>query len=118
MKKILVVEDDKKISMALKVRLRAAGYQVLLAFDTVGGTSMAKKYQPDVILLDISMPGGDGFDVAERVRDVIASEAAIIFVTAHKEQEFRDRALEFGAKGFFEKPYDSEALLKTIAAAV
>ena len=118
MKKILVVEDDKKISMSLKIRLRSAGYQVLQAFDTVVGTSMARKHQPDVILLDISMPGGDGFDIAERVRDTIGSEAAIIFVTAHKEPEFRERALKLGATGFFEKPYDSDALLKTIAAAV
>ena len=118
MKKVLVVEDDKKISMALKIRLRSAGFQVLQAFDTVGGTSMAKKYQPEVILLDISMPGGDGFDVAERVRDVIGSSAAIIFVTAHKEPEFRKRAMEFGAAGFFEKPYDSQALLDAVASVI
>ena len=119
MKKILVVEVDKKISMALKIRLRSAGFQVLQAFDTISGTSMAKKYQPDVILLDISMPGGDGFDVAERVRDVIGCSAAIIFVTAHKEPELRKRAIEeFGAAGFFEKPYDSRALLDTVEKSV
>lgn len=118
MKKILVVEDDKQIAMALKVRLRAAGYQVLQAFDTVSGTSMVKKHQPDGILLDISMPGGDGFDVAERVRDSIGSSAPIIFITAHKEPELRRRAADLGAAGFFEKPYDSQALLNTVASVI
>lgn len=117
MKKILVVEDDKKISLALAIRLRAVGYQVIQAYDTVGGTSMAKKHEPDVILLDISMPGGDGFNVAQRVRKIIGSEPVIIFLTAHKEPELRQRAMEFGAAGFIEKPYDADRLIELIAKA-
>jgi two-component system response regulator GlrR len=117
MKKVLVVEDDKKISMALAIRLRAAGYQVIQAYDTIGGTSMAKIHKPNVILLDISMPGGDGFNVAQRVRKMTGPEPIIIFLTAHKELELRQRAMEFGAAGFVEKPYDARSLIELIAEA-
>ena len=64
-KKILIVVDDKKISTALAVRLRATGYEVAMAYDAVLAFSTAVKHQPDLVVLDISMPGGDGFAVAE-----------------------------------------------------
>lgn len=114
MKKILIVEDDKNIVMALTIRLRAAGYEVFQAYDVVSGTSMAVKHQPQLILLDISMPGGNGFDVADRIRNKIGIPANIIFLTAHKEPALRERAMQMGAAAFFEKPYDPDSLLDTI----
>ena len=65
--KILVVEDDQNIALALVVRLRAAGYEVMTAPDAVLAVSMALKHRPDLILLDLLIPGGNGFLVAERV---------------------------------------------------
>jgi DNA-binding response OmpR family regulator len=61
MPKILVVEDDKKIALALSVRLKAKGHEVLIAHDALGGLTMANQKKPDLVLLDIGMPAGGGF---------------------------------------------------------
>lgn len=116
MKRILIVEDDKDISQALNIRLRANGYDTITAWDATSGVSSAYKEKPNLILLDIGMPGGGGFRVAERVRNhPTLSNTPIIFITASKQIEHRDRAKEFDAAYFFEKPYNSNELLSAIA---
>jgi DNA-binding response OmpR family regulator len=113
--KILVVEDDKRIALALGVRLRAAGYDVMTAPDAVLAVSMALKHRPDLVLLDLLIPGGNGFLVAERIQDLEAMLGVpCIFLTASKQPGLRDQARRLGAAGFFEKPYDAGALLATI----
>jgi DNA-binding response OmpR family regulator len=113
--KILVVEDDKHIAWALTVRLKAAGYDVVTAPDAVLAVSMAVKHRPDLVVLDILMPGGNGFLVAERIQDLEAMLGVpCIFITASKQPGLRDQARRLGAAGFFEKPYDAGALLATI----
>lgn len=114
MRKILVIEDDRKIALALALRLRAAGYEASLAHDAVTGLNTAVKLRPDLVLLDISMPAGNGFVVAERIQNLIPVVVPIIFLTASKQPAFREKATEMGAVGFFEKPYDAEALLAAI----
>lgn len=115
MKKILVVEDDLKIARALAVRLKANGYEVFAAHDAVMAPTVAAKHQPDLILLDISMPGGDGFLVAERLQHIVNTAGTpFIFITASKKPGLRDQAMELGAADFFEKPYDADELLKAI----
>jgi CheY-like chemotaxis protein len=119
MKKILVIEDDKRIVKALTVRLKAQGYDVIAAYDAVLAATTAVKHHPGLILLDITMPGGDGFVVAERLQNL--SETAgvpIIFLTASKQPGLREKALAFGAAGFFEKPYEAEELLTAIEEAL
>lgn len=116
MKQVLVVEDDRKIAKALEVRLRSMGYKPLLAYDAIMGIRSAVKNQPDLVIMDIAMPGGNGLSVAESMQDVAAtSSTPIIFITASKKISHRERALELGAAGFFEKPYDSERLLSKVA---
>jgi DNA-binding response OmpR family regulator len=113
--KILVVEDDKRIALALTVRLRAAGYDVITAPDAVLAVSLALKHHPDLMVLDILMPGGNGFVVAERIQDLEAMLGIpCIFLTASKQPGLREQARRLGAAGFFEKPYDAGALLATI----
>ena len=113
--KILVVEDDKNIALALAVRLRAAGYDVITAPDAVLAVSMALKHAPDLILLDLLMPGGNGFLVAERLQDLEAMLGVpCIFLTASKQPGLREQARRLGAAGFFEKPYDAGKLLAII----
>jgi len=113
--KILVVEDDKRIALALTVRLRAAGYDVITAPDAVLAVSMALKHRPDLMVLDILMPGGNGFLVAERIQDLEAMLGVpCIFLTASKQPGLREKARRLGAAGFFEKPYDAGELLATI----
>jgi DNA-binding response OmpR family regulator len=114
MKKVLVVEDDAKIAAALRVRLSAAGYGVVTAGDGFTGLKMTMTHNPDLILLDIMMPVGMGFSVAERLRDLGLGEIPIIFITASKRTGLRKTAQQLGAAGFFEKPYDADELLSAI----
>ena len=119
MKKILIVEDDKSIVMALTVRLRAAGYAVIVAFDAVMALGTALKHRPNLVLLDISMPGGNGFMVAERLQNSsLTAGVPMLFLTASKQPGLRERAQEVGAVGFFEKPYEATELLDAIAKAL
>ena len=114
MKKILVVEDDTKIAAALRIRLEAAGYEVVTAGDGFSGLKMTMTHTPNLILLDIMMPVGMGFSVAERLKSLGMGEIPIIFITASKRAGLRKTAQQLGAAGFFEKPYDAEELLSAI----
>lgn len=115
MKKILVIEDDPKISAALRVRLGAAGYEVVSAADGFSGLKMTLTHKPQLILLDIMMPVGMGFSVAERLKGLGLGEIPIIFITASKRAGLRKMAQQLGAAGFFEKPYDADELLAAIS---
>ncbi len=114
MKKILIVEDDPGIGKALSVRLKSCGYAVSLAPDAVSGVETALKIQPDLVLLDISMPAGDGFTVAERIQDLLPTKTPIIFLTASRKPGLRERAHAVGAAAFFQKPFYTEELVGTI----
>lgn len=114
-KKILVVENDKKMALALVVHLRASGYDVIAAPDAVLAMSMALKHRPDLVVLDVRMPGGNGFLVAEWIQDLEGMLGLpVIFISANRQPGLREKARRLGAKGFFEKPYDAEELLATI----
>jgi two-component system, chemotaxis family, chemotaxis protein CheY len=111
-RKVLIVEDDKKIALALGVRLRAAGFEVLQAVDGLQGFVLATKQKPDVVVLDLSMPAGGGFSVAKRMRDMVdLAGTPIIFMTASKKPELVQQAQEYGPLGFLEKPFDAELLV-------
>jgi len=113
--KILLVEDDKKISLALGIRLKSYGYSVSASPDAISAVTQALKYQPDVVIIDINLPGGDGFIVAERLlASADLPSIPLIFITASKKNGLRDRAVSLGAAGFLEKPFDSTQLLETI----
>ncbi len=102
--------------MVLAIRLKSAGYAVSTATDARSGLDAAIKEQPDAVLLDVSMPGGDGFSVAEGIQKLGPKLPPIIFLTASKRPEFRKRANELGAAGFFEKPFDASELLAAVQA--
>lgn len=115
MKTILLVEDDSRIQMAMGIRLKSMGYDVVSAVDAVYAMDQAVKSRPDVVLLDINLPGGDGFLVAERLRKrAETADTPIIFITASKREEFRVRAAMIGASGFLEKPFDAAQLSDAI----
>ena len=118
MNKILIIEDDVKIALALSVRLKAAGYEVKKAHDALTGFHAAVNDPPDLVLLDISMPAGGGFSVAEKIRSQLPGHTPIIFITASKLPEFRVRAAELGAIEFFEKPFEAGELLEAIRSAL
>src|SRR5204863_6041040 len=96
-RKILIVEDDEKLARALALRINAAGFETSIANDGVSGIRSAVKTRPDAVVLDISLPAGDGFAVAERIQANIPRPMPIIFLTASNRADFRQRAQELGA---------------------
>jgi DNA-binding response OmpR family regulator len=114
-KKILIVEDDRKIALAMAVRLKANDYEAIIAFDAMAGVEMAVKHEPDLVILDISMPAGSGFDVAEKIHALGPTIGTpIIFMTASRKPEFLTRAAELGAVAFIEKPFNDGELLADV----
>jgi DNA-binding response OmpR family regulator len=118
MKKILVMEDDTKIAAALAIRLGAAGYDVATAHDGWQGLQLALTDRPDLLVLDIWMPVGLGFSVAQRLQELGLSGIPVIFITASRLQGLREDARQCGAVAFFEKPYNPQELLAAIARAL
>ncbi|MES2468283.1 MAG: response regulator [Verrucomicrobiota bacterium] len=116
MKQILIVEDDDKIAMALMIRLKANGYKTAVAPDAVCGVNLARTMKPDLILLDICMPAGNGFQVAETLLRLPETNGIpVIFITASKDPDLLQRVTGLGATELFEKPLDTEKLLSSIA---
>ncbi len=112
-KKILVVDDEKDMATALKVRLKANGYDVVLASDSIEAFTVANEENPDLILLDIMIPEEDGFVVAERLkRSAATHRIPIIFLTGV--QGAQEKAFKLGASGYLMKPYQPEELMETI----
>ena len=115
MKSVLLVEDDPSISLAFGVRLKAMGYTVHTAKDAVSAVTQVRQCHPDVVLLDISLPAGDGFLVAERIQHLVGAAATpIIFITASNKPGLRERAAALGAVGFLNKPFDATHLANAI----
>lgn len=115
MKTVLMVEDDAKVSLALGIRLKSMGYEVHTAADAVSAVSQARKCSPDVILIDINLPGGDGFVVAQRLKTLVQTSATpVIFITASKKAGLKERARELGAVAFLEKPFTATEMADAI----
>jgi DNA-binding response OmpR family regulator len=114
-KKILIVDDDEDVSRGLRVLFRAHDYLTVVATDAVTAISQAIKEIPDLIILDLGIPAGDGYLVMERLGNIesLASIPVIVF-TARDEENNKERCLEAGAKAFFQKPVDHTELLSTI----
>jgi CheY-like chemotaxis protein len=118
-KKILIVEDDADVRMGLHVRLKANHYDIVFAVDALSAVTEARKQEPDLILLDLGLPAGDGFLVMDRIKAVPAlAIIPIIVVSARSGAANRERALKAGAKAFLEKPVDNAELLAVIRQAL
>jgi len=118
-KKILIVDDERDIVKGLMIRLQGAGYEVVTAFDGAQGVFMAHKEKPDLIILDIRMPAGDGFSVAQRLkRSIHTFTIPVIFLTGSPEKNAEEKAMALGARFYVKKPYDPEELLDAIKRAL
>jgi DNA-binding response OmpR family regulator len=113
--KVLIVDDDKDVLRGLSVRLKASGYNVVFAADGISAISAARKEDPEVIILDIGLPAGDGFSVMERLASLLpVAHIPIIILTARDISGNKERALNAGAQAFLQKPVDNDVLLETI----
>jgi len=118
-KRILIVDDERDIVKALTIRLQRAGYEVVTAFDGAQGIFMAHKESPDLIILDIRMPAGNGFSVAEKLKESTNTlTIPVIFLTGSPEKNSEERAMALGARFYVKKPYDPEELLDAIERAL
>jgi two-component system chemotaxis response regulator CheY len=119
MKSVLLVDDNNTVLLTLGVRLKSMGYIVYTAKDAINAVSAVRKNSPDVVVLDISLPAGDGFVVAERLQNLSGSAATpIIFITASENPEHREHAKKLGAVGFLKKPFDATSLADAIEIAL
>ena len=115
MKKILIVDDEPDIRELLNIRLRRVGYDTAFATDAISAISAARKETPDLILLDLGLPGGEGYVVMERLKNIASvGWVPIIVVSARAATTHEERALAAGAAAFGAKPIDMDVLLGTI----
>jgi DNA-binding response OmpR family regulator len=118
-KKILIVDDERDIVKGLTIRLQSHGYEVVTAFDGAQGVFIAHKENPDLVLLDIRMPAGDGFSVAQQLRKSSDTlHIPIIFLSGSPERNSEQRAEKLGARFYIKKPYDPEELLDAVRRAL
>lgn len=111
---ILVIEDEQNINDILTFSLNKEGYKTLSALDGVTGLEMALNENPDLILLDVMLPGMDGFEVCKQIR--MTSQVPIIMLTAREDELDKVLGLEFGADDYMTKPYSMRELTARIKA--
>ncbi len=119
MTSVMLVDDDNIVLLGTGVRLKGLGYTVFTAKDAVSAVSGVVKNRPDIVVLDVSLPAGDGFLVAERLQKMVGSAATpIIFITASPKTHLRERAQKMGASAFLQKPFDVSVLADAIEVAL
>jgi DNA-binding response OmpR family regulator len=113
--RVLVVDDEAPIRLLCRVNLEAEGMEVLEAADGVSGFETARSERPDVVLLDVMMPGLDGWQVAERlIDDEVTKHIPLIFLTARAELRDRARGLELGGVDYITKPFNPVELAAVV----
>jgi DNA-binding response OmpR family regulator len=114
-KKILIVDDDPEVRLSLHVRLKVNNYDAVFAGDGVASIAEARKHMPDLIILDLGLPAGDGFSVLERLKaNDTLSMIPVIVISGRVRIPNRDWALKAGAIAFLQKPVDNARLLSLI----
>jgi DNA-binding response OmpR family regulator len=120
--KTLVIDDEAPIRLLCRVNLEAEGVEVLEAADGATGLELAKREKPDAILLDVMMPGLDGWNVAERLLSAEETRAIpIIFLTARADLRDRVRGMDAGGLDYVTKPFNPvelASLVREVVAAV
>lgn len=115
MKKVLVIEDNKDNLTLISYPLKRAGYEVISAETGEEGVELAIKERPFFIIVDIGLPGIDGFEVTRRIRcSEIDGDVPIIAMTSFAMMGDRERVLAAGCNGYFEKPIDPLTIVEKI----
>ncbi|SEL46775.1 response regulator transcription factor [Halomonas daqiaonensis] len=115
MSKVLVVDDEANIVLSLEFLMQQAGFQVDTAEDGESALACIDDSPPDLVLLDISLPGISGFDVLERLRgDPNHAKLPIIMLTAHGREVEREKGMALGADDYITKPFSTQALVEKV----
>jgi len=114
-KKILIVEDEPNLLKVLKIRVQSAGYEALTALDAYQGVQSAIANRPDLVILDLMMPAGGGYQALKNIRtSLLTKDLPVVILTGARDEELKNRVLEAGVAAYLEKPYNPEEFLETI----
>jgi len=114
-KKILVVDDEPNIVLSLEFLMKQQGYAVRSAVDGDSAMKEVERDPPDIVLLDVSMPGRSGFEVCEAIRANPAwNQMRILIVTGKGRDEDRERGLSLGADGYVIKPFETQDIVAKV----
>jgi two-component system, OmpR family, KDP operon response regulator KdpE len=113
---ILIADDDSHILLSLRVALEGRGYEVRTAPNGTTAVAAAETLRPDLMVIDLAMPGMDGVEVVERIRTW--SRLPIVVLSAHSDEQHKVRALDAGADDYVDKPFGNEELLARIRTAL
>jgi len=118
-KKILIVEDDPDVLQGIQLRLRAHHFDTFAAADAISCMTEARRNEPDLIILDLGLPGGDGFVLMERFKNVpTLAGVPVIVVSGRDIRDNQRRIFQSGAKAFLQKPVNNTLLLAVIRQAL
>ncbi len=113
--KILIVDDEPNIVLAIEFLLQREGYRTEKAFDGLQALEVAAAFQPDIVILDVMMPGMDGFNVGQRIRRMpLLEKTKIIFLTAKGTQRDKQTGYASGAEAYMIKPFDNDELVTLV----
>jgi DNA-binding response OmpR family regulator len=114
-KKILIIEDSPTTIEMLEYRLKNSGYDVISADNGETGLAKIKTEKPDLVVLDVRMPGMDGFEVCKlSKKDPETKDIPIVFLTTAIQQKHKEKGKEVGADGYITKPFDGKEMLDQI----
>ncbi|NLW04372.1 MAG: response regulator [Pseudomonadaceae bacterium] len=117
MAKVLVVDDEPNIVLSLEFLMQQAGFEVTTAFDGESALMLVNENPPDLVLLDISLPGISGFEVLEELRNQAAfKRLPIVMLTAHGREVEREKGLALGADDYITKPFSTRQLVEKVQA--
>lgn len=113
--RILIVDDEPNIVLAIEFLLQRQGYRTEKAYDGLQALEMVADFQPDIVILDVMMPGLNGFELGQKIRQMPRLEnTKIIFLTAKGTQRDKQMGYENGAEAYMIKPFDNEELVTTV----
>ncbi len=116
--KVLIVDDDTEIRRLLDEEVRDLGYEAIHAADGIQALASVRRERPDLILLDLSLPGGDGYSVLERLQRLPESSIPVIVFSGSRSPQAEQRALQLGAREYVQKSFSSNDLVAAIERAL
>jgi two-component system phosphate regulon response regulator PhoB len=115
MRKLLIADDESGIRSLVRMTLERDEYQILEASDGQEALALAREHHPEVVLLDVMMPGLSGFDVCRTLKDDPATaKTTVVMLTAKAQESDREQGIAAGADDYFTKPFSPIALLRKI----
>lgn len=114
-KKIMVVDDEPYIARVIKFKLEQEGYTVISANDGQSGLQKIKEEKPDLVLLDVMMPGLSGYEVCQKIKeDADLAGIPVVILTAKGQERDREQGLTMGASDYITKPFSPNRLLELV----